>query len=101
VSGEFKIRKENNDDVDKFTFQIDGNILKLNKLNEQMDEQFNYFSNQKFDIDLFKKSAVKFFDEHSEVKLHDRFFNNFTILWQILIQNGFFLPNRYGNWQYK
>jgi hypothetical protein len=33
---------------------------------------------------------VKFFDESSEVKLHDRFFNNFTILWQILIQNGSF-----------
>lgn len=82
-----------NDDSDTFTFQIDGNTLTLNKLDKQMDEQFElmyryYFFKQKFDIDLCKKSAVKFFDESSEVKLHDRFFNNFTILWQILIQNG-------------
>lgn len=86
-----------NDNSNTFTFQIDGNTLTLNKLNKQMDKQFElmyryYFFKQKFDIDLFKKSAVKFFDESSEVKLHDRFFNNFTILWQILIQNGSFFP---------
>jgi hypothetical protein len=86
---------QENSNVDKFTFQIDGNTLTLNRLNEQIDEQFEimyryYFSNQKFDIDLIKKLAMKFFDESSEVKLHDRFFNNFTILWQILIQNGSF-----------
>lgn len=84
-----------NDYSDTFTFQIDGNTLTLNKLDKQMDEQFElmyryYLFKQKFDIDLFKKSAVKFFDESSEVKLHDRFFNNFTILWQILMQNGSF-----------
>ena len=33
---------------------------------------------------------MNFFDESSEVKLHDNFFNNFTILWEILIQNGSF-----------
>jgi lipopolysaccharide biosynthesis regulator YciM len=82
-----------NNDLDTFTFQIDGNALMLNKLNKQMDEQFelmyrHYFLKQEFDIDLFEKSAMRFFDESSEVKLHDRFFNNFTILWQILIQNG-------------
>ena len=60
-----------------------------------MDEQFElmyryYFFKQKFDFDLFKKSAMNFFDESSEVKLHDSFFNNFTILWEILIQNGSF-----------
>ena len=86
---------QENSNVDKFTFQIDGNTLTLNRLNEQIDEQFEimyryYFSNQKFDIDLIKKFTMKFFDESSEVKLHDRFFNNFTILWQILIQNGSF-----------
>jgi hypothetical protein len=60
-----------------------------------MDEQFEsiyryYCNNQKFDINLFKGSAMKFFDEYSEMKLHDRFFNNFTILWQILIKSGSF-----------
>jgi hypothetical protein len=87
---------QENSNVDKFTFQIDGNTLTLNRLNEQMDEQFEliyryYSSNQKFDIDLFKESTMKFFDESSEVKLHDGFFNNFTILWQILIHNGSFI----------
>lgn len=62
-----------NDDSDTFTFQIDGNTLTLNKLDKQMDEQFElmyryYFFKQKFDIDLFKKSAVKFFDESSDRK---------------------------------
>lgn len=84
-----------NDNSNTFKFQIDGNTLTLNKLNKQMDKQFElmyryYFFKQKFDINLFKKSAVKFFDESSEMKLHDKFFNNFTILWQILIQNGSF-----------
>jgi len=86
-----------NDDLDTFTFtfQIDGNTLTLNRLNKQIDEQFEhlyqyYFLKQKFDMDLFKKSAIKFFEESSEVKSHERFFNNFTILWQILIQNGSF-----------
>jgi hypothetical protein len=84
-----------NNNLDTFTFHFDGNTLTLNKLNKQMDEQFEllyryYFFRQEFDIDLFKKSAVKFFDEASEVKLHDRFFNNFTILWQLLIQSGSF-----------
>lgn len=58
---------QENSNVDKFTFQIDGNTLTLNRLNEQIDEQFEimyryYFSNQKFDIDLIKKLAMKFFD---------------------------------------
>jgi hypothetical protein len=84
-----------NDNSNTFKFQIDRNTLTLNKLNKQMDKQFElmyryYFFKQKFDINLFKKLAVKFFDESLEVKLHDRFFNNFTILWQILIQNGSF-----------
>jgi hypothetical protein len=91
IIGEYEITKVS-DNEDTVTFQIDGNTLTLNKLNKQMDEQFelmyrHYFFKQRFDIDLFKKSALKFFDESSEVKLYDRFFNNFTILWQILIQN--------------
>jgi hypothetical protein len=91
-----------NDDSATFTFQINGNTLTLNKLNKQMDEQFEslyryYFFKHKFEIDLFKKLATKFFDEQSDVKLHDKFFNNFTILWHILIQNGSSLLNRYGS----
>ena len=49
-----------------------------------------YCNNQEFNINLFKESATEFFDKNPEVKLHDRFFNNFTILWQILIKNGSF-----------
>jgi hypothetical protein len=87
--------KRMNHESDTFTFQINGNTLTLNKLNKQMDEQFEslyryYFSKHKFYIDSFKKLAMRFFDEHSDVKLHDRFFNNFTILWDILIQNDSF-----------
>jgi hypothetical protein len=49
-----------------------------------------YCNNQEFNINLFKESASEFFDKNPEIKLHDRFFNNFTILWQILIKNGSF-----------
>jgi hypothetical protein len=60
-----------------------------------VDEQFefmyrHYCNNQKFDTNLFKESAMKFFDENLDMKVHERFFNNFTILWQILIKNGSF-----------
>lgn len=56
-----------NDDSDTFTFQNDGNTLTLNKLSKQMDEQFEsmyryYFFKHKFDIELFKKLAMKFFE---------------------------------------
>jgi len=45
------------------------------------------------------KSVMKFFDESSEVKLHDRYFDNFTILRQILIQNGSFISaEQICNW---
>ena len=62
--------KRMNDDSDTFTFQINEITLTLCKLNKQMDEQFKslyryYFFQHKFDIDLFKKVAMKFFDESS------------------------------------
>ena len=88
------LRMKNND-KDKFTFQIGNEILELNNLSQQMNEQFEslyryYYSNKLFDINLFKKSASSFFDGLLDMKLHDRFFNNFTILWQMLVRNGSF-----------
>lgn len=82
---------ENNDN-DGFTFQIGNEILELNNLNQKMNEQFEsvyraYFGNKPFDINLFKKSASSFFDEFLDKKVHDRFFENFTILWQRLMKN--------------
>jgi len=76
----------------KFTFQIGNEILELNTLNQKMDKQFesvyrSYYGNKPFDINLFKKSASSFFDESLDKKVHDRFFENFTILWQRLMKN--------------
>jgi hypothetical protein len=75
--------------------QIGTSTLELDSLNEEMNNGFHslyqhYFSNHKFDITLFKKSSMHFFDENLESKVHDKFFNNFTILWQVLISNGSF-----------
>lgn len=86
---------KSNDDADEFTFHINNEVLNLKSLTEQMNEQFKslyryYCNNEPFDIDLFRKSASIFFDGHLDLKSHDRFFNNFTILWQMLIRNGSF-----------
>jgi transcription antitermination factor NusG len=82
-------------DADEFTFHINNEVLNLKSLTEQMNEQFKslyryYYNNESFDVDLFRKSASIFFDAHLDLKSHDRFFNNFTILWQMLIRNGSF-----------
>lgn len=37
-----QIISQENCNIDKFTFQIDGNTLTLNKLDKQMDEQFEF-----------------------------------------------------------
>lgn len=84
-----------NNDEDRFTFRIGNETFELNSLSHQMNEQFEsvyryYYSYKPFDINLFKKSALSFFDTTKDIKLHDRYFVNFTILWQMLVRNGSF-----------
>jgi hypothetical protein len=91
----FEKLKMKSNDADEFTFHINNEVLNLKSLTEQMNEQFKslyryYYNNESFDVDLFRKSASIFFDAHLDLKSHDRFFNNFTILWQMLIRNGSF-----------
>jgi hypothetical protein len=87
-----RIRMQNNNG-NRFTFQIGNETLELNSLSQQMNEQFEsvyryYYNNKPFDINLFKKSALSFFDTTKDIKSHDRFFENFTVLWQMLVRNG-------------
>lgn len=83
-----------NKDNCKFRLQIGASTVELEYLNEEMNKGFcnlyqHYFSSD-FDIAFFKKTSMNFFDENRDSKIHDKFFNNFTILWQVLIRNGSF-----------
>jgi hypothetical protein len=83
------------EDNGKLSLQIGMYTLELENLNEEMNKEFSslyqhYFSGHKLDISLFKKRSMHFFDENPDSNVHDKFFNNFTILWQILIHNGSF-----------
>lgn len=84
------------EDNGKFRLQIGTSTIELEHLNEEMNKGFRslyqyYFSSHNFDIAFFKKISMNFFDECQDSKVHDKFFNNFTILWQVLIRNGSFL----------
>ena len=83
------------EDNSKLRLQIGTSILELENLNEEMNKGFSalyqhYFSGNKFDIAFFKKGSMNFFDENPDSEVHDKFFNNFTILWQLLIRNSSF-----------
>jgi hypothetical protein len=80
----------------KFKFQVGLHRFEIDDLDKEMNKQFQslyeyYFQGLTFDLDVFKKSTFSFFDQNSVVYLHDNYFNNFTIIWEVLIQNGAFL----------
>jgi len=73
---------------DNFEFILSGQMYKINGLNREMNDQFlklheAYFSNTGFDFDVFKEVSLKFFDDKKgDYIIQDKFFNNFTIIWQ-------------------
>jgi hypothetical protein len=83
------------EDDGKLRLQIGTYTLELENLDEEMNKEFHslyqhYFSGHEFNITSFKKRSMHFFDENLDSRVHDKFFNNFTILWQALIRNGSF-----------
>lgn len=82
--------------MSKFMFKIGEKIFQIEDLGESVNSQFlrlheRYFSGRDFDRTKFRKEALDFFD-HSDgnYHAHDAFFNNFTIIWQSLLNQGRF-----------
>lgn len=71
----------------KFEFMVAGRACEINDLGSPMNELFlklheAYFSNVAFDLKNFKEHSLKFFDANQDnYVVHDKFFNNFTIIW--------------------
>ncbi len=77
-------------------FLVSGQFYNLGDLTEEMNKTFlmlhaSYFGNHYYDLAEFKASALAFFNGHQgNYKLHDTFFNNFTILWRKLLTQSRF-----------
>ena len=76
---------------------IEGKELKINELGQPLDRAFYrlyeaYASNVALPWQEFVDAARQFFDAHPEPSAaHDEYFNNFTVIWQTLLNQA-----RYG-----
>ena len=49
------------------------------------------FSGKNLDLDQFRNESMNFFDQnYNNFIAHDKFFNNFTIIWELFLQQGYF-----------
>jgi len=75
-------------------FIIKGKYYELKDLDPKIDNEFvrlnsSFLSNHPYKWDDFKSESTKFFDKTlKNSKIHDDFFNNFTIIWQNLLKSG-------------
>jgi hypothetical protein len=78
-----------------FTFNIAEWQFSIEDLGASMNEQFQklynyYFSGKGFERSGFHSESLNFFDKNNSSKDLHRYFNNFTPLWQFLLQQGSF-----------
>jgi hypothetical protein len=79
-----------------FIFNIGSQQFSLEDLGQLMNSQFQnlyeyYFSGRKLDLDKFRNESINFFDQnYNNYAAHDKFFNNFTIIWELFLQQGSF-----------
>jgi hypothetical protein len=60
-------------------------------MNEQFQKLYNYyFSRKGFERSRFQSESLNFFNNKNSINDLDRYFNNFTPLWQFLLQQGSF-----------
>lgn len=77
-------------------FLLSGQFYNLGDLTEDMNKAFlllhaSYFGDHYYDLAEFKTSALSFFDGHNNnFASHDIFFNNFTIIWNKLLNQSRF-----------
>ena len=81
--------------ANNFTLNIGGWQFSIEDLGASMNEQFQklynyYFSRKGFERSRFESESLNFFDNNNSINDLDRYFNNFTPLWQFLLQQGSF-----------
>jgi hypothetical protein len=60
-------------------------------MNEQFQKLYNYyFSGKGFERSRFESESLNFFNHNNSINDLDRYFNNFTPLWQFLLEQGSF-----------
>ena len=79
-----------------FTFKIREWPFSIEDLGPLMNEQFQnlynyYFSGKGFERSNFQNESLKYLGNNKRVTDHDSYFNNFTPLWRILLEQGLFL----------
>lgn len=72
---------------EKFKFKIGDKTFGIENLGEPINTQFlklheAYLSGHFFDIKKFEEESFNFFSTNNDYTAHDKFFNNFTIIWQ-------------------
>lgn len=84
--------------MSRHQFQIQDTEIGIEDLNEELNDQFEqlhraYLLNESFDWDDFKENSHDYFDqEFSDHSGYDSYFNNFTPLWNILLNQSLMKP---------
>jgi hypothetical protein len=81
--------------VNSFAFNIGGYEFTIEDIGQLMNQQFQklyeyYLLGKNIDLSKFYNESSGYFDNNSSVDTHDRYFNNFTPLWGLLLQQGLF-----------
>jgi len=81
--------------VNSFTFNIREYPFTIEDIGQLMNQQFqklyeHYLLGKNIDLSKFYNESSGYFDNNSLVDTHDRYFNNFTPLWGLLLQQGLF-----------
>jgi hypothetical protein len=68
-------------------FVIAGKVFRVEDLEPTLDKAFldlhgAFLSNRPYNLAGFEKAALGFFSRGTDLSAHDKFFNNFTILWR-------------------
>lgn len=77
-------------------FIMGGRVIEINQLEDSIDKQFislhkAYFGNRALEWQEFEKAAINFFDLHQMPdKSHNKYFNNFTVIWGNYLSTGNF-----------
>jgi hypothetical protein len=82
--------------TNNFAFKIREWLFSIKDLGPQMNQQYQniydyYISGKGLELGKLEDETIKFLDKNKKVTDHDDYFNNFTPLWQFLLQQGLLL----------
>jgi hypothetical protein len=81
--------------ANSFTFNVGEYPFSIEDIGQLMNQQFQklyeyYLLGKNIDLNKFYNESSDYFDNNSSADTHDRYFNNFTPLWGLLLQRGLF-----------